>query len=703
MASDAAISGAQSPQAVPRALAAAWQAMNLYDPAHPSVAARVSELCAATHALRAPLRVLIEPCRMLVEGTPLEPHEFFAPLAAALNRQAIAALDIFGGLDADTAAALLQAILDRQRGRPVEVDLAAHLGTMSKGRVRAHRFAAQSIYVRTGSNTQPDDQPSAMAAIAAASANGMPSRGVPQPLSGGAAGPGQPGAEPSPIPDDLVVAMQQSANPQLPAAARSLAVESFQETLGKLSANSREQLMHALASDPRVRFDDAVDFLSLAPLEDLTRSIDVLQREDSRVSETSLLLLRRLANLAVGSPSELKKLTSIAEHWSRSQDADEGALENAATMTTLLKQLMSKETQSAEYWALLQELGAGTGTAASGAIVQRVGDDLALVSARAVECTCDVLRIGIGDADDRCKMLGALAGSARRLAGAGALDAVLSILSVADEIDRNGSTVEEKAAAQSLLGTASDEGWLSRALGMCADESVIRQTLERRGLSPSDAANLLLSARRYARTNAQRQTHGRVLERFDADVVRDALAAAIPQDVAIAAANSELFAQHFSDEYLRLLRPALVHKDAAQRLIAYRLLDQLKFQWPQDLRIRGLLDADEAVRQLTISKLAADREDGVDLMIDRVAGRLGGPRPSASELGLLSSSIDADGRPQVTQRLARRLMRNAFSPSRSRAAGALVQLVSKRPRTALSGLALILYRLPRPRQWRRQP
>jgi hypothetical protein len=647
----------------------------VYEPAHPVVAAGIEALCRASRSIRDPVRMLVSPLLLSVQGAPLEPAANYEALAQHLHRRGVAGIEFRGSLSMEVARRILDALFGRDRAGPADNEpLAARLNKLGEGAIHAHQISAHSVQLCAlpSSGDSPGDGQSATV-LASASVQGT--------RDGGGSSTADRG-----LPHAAVAAYRRCVD-RGEMGTQSGALHALQKSFTNLSRDQREELVNALGTDPSVAFDDAAGILSLLPVDQLARSIEVLKREDSRLSATSLRLLKRLAVLAVGDQSELSRLAGVAEQWSQAADqAAESALSEATA--TLLRRLLDTEIRSTEYNELLVELSReGAVAHERGPLMLRAADELTQVDARASESICEILRQGVGDPEDRVDMVRQLAERGRNLAAAGTLDSVVCILEALDSLERGPSGAEDRPAARELMEKAAEEQWLERAIGARGEAATIKAALARRGLEGARAATTLARSVLFCRTDHAWKTLAAQIEAYPAEEARAGLEAGVRADVRVGCALVDLVERFCPADPIALFKDGIVHSDREHRIAACRAMARLVSAWPRDLCVRCMLDADPEVRRITIWKIAGQRDRCTTVLINALSGLVG--RRVTSELAAqIKSALDSDVRGWVTSRLGWCLLTHALFPMRARNGWAVAAALRGRNSSLLGWSAL---------------
>jgi len=673
---------------LPRALAAAWHASLLYEPSHPAVASSIDELCRASRIADQFVWVQVDAGVLVMSGRALEPVSDFQGFAQFLHRASIAGLEFCGELQpAIVRAALLAMKQHRQEAGAGDGRLADRLNEAGQGVLLAHEISASAVKLSPLSRSATARKISfAVLATAGIGAGATGGSGG----AGGAAAAALSRAAAGDFRQCLGAARGKEASPS--------PMASLQQAFAELSPAQRAELITGLGDDENVSFDEAAGILALLPVEQMTSFIDVLMRKDSHLSTTSLRLLKRLANLSLGSKTDMGRLAQIAEQWTHKLDANGTDHDLAEATATLLRKLNTTETKSEEYTELLRELSQA-GSATPSGMVLKAADEEAQVGGRTAECICEVLRNGVGDPEERVAMLRQLAERGRALAAAGNMDSVFSILQLAEELVRAPMTPSDCGPARELGGSARREEWVERVLGSCSDTELIQAALTRRELKGQAAADALVRAVAYCGTPARKQALMSVIETLPAEEVAQAIREAIKIDAVVGEALGELVRQRCPGDYVALFKSGVVHQDRRQRMAAHLALARLVPTWPHDLCVRGMLDSDSEVRFITIEQLARQRDRSARILVDRLAGATGGSAIASDEAARIKEAVAADRRPWVTRRLATRLIGASVAPQRAQRGCDLAEAL--RGRRSLLGWTARVAWLLSPFRWLR--
>ena len=660
---------------ITRALAAAWQTMTLYDSSHPAFASKLQELSRATGEATEPVRILVEPTWLVVEAQTLEPKSHYESFAEHLHRQGVAALEVRAPLTTAVAGRLLEALRRRARleGEDDE-ELASRINASAEGAIVAHQISAHAVQLATVTNDRPERDVSAFAELAEASIRGQTAARALQA-------------------DQPQTALTGEREAELNAVANQFA---------SMSPEQRQRLLTSLEAGPDVDPEQISSVLAVPAAQEVAASIQALQQDHSVLSETSLMLLKRLATLARDSRSDIHTLAKVAEQWSKSRDKQtEDAIDSAASTTLLLKQLITTETRSSEYRGLLNELSRG-GVDNGVRIDMDVAAELAQVPARAVQGVCESLRHRLGTDEERAAMLDQLIERGRPLAAAGDVDSVMGLLEIAESLEQSPKLPADPQAARRFLQRVAEDDWLAKSIAACSDDGALVNVIQRRRLDSRSAARLLVRATSHAATAAHRARIMRWIESLPGDDARDAICEAVRQDACMADPLHSLLQRFCTGAPFDLLGDGVKHADVQKRTAAFRSLSRFSAAWPADLCIRGMIDASDDVRRITAAKIAEQRDLSTSLLIKRLAGSIGPVPVRTDEAARLAAILQADDRAWIAAELARALIVIALTPSRQGAGDAIAQTLAKRPpRNMLTRAASLLWSLSPMRLLRR--
>ncbi|HWB18946.1 MAG TPA: hypothetical protein VG711_01500 [Phycisphaerales bacterium] len=689
---------------VPRALAAAWQAANLYEPSHPVVKSRLKEFSEATQALTKPLRLLVEPTHIVCDNATLGPEDFFRGLAETLHRQGLAAVEFQGAMNEQQSEQFMRILhaskaqiadytggseeVEEAKGLGSEQSLAEHIGSGCGGKVRAFQLSAHAVRLKAAGTSGKEEVEQSFSAVAASCIANV----------GGDLQTGFADETMTPTAMDMAATYRQMQCEGV-ASQKASSKSRIAQLYNSLTEEQKRDLVENLRTNGEIKFEEATGILTLLPLEEMTRAIGVLQRSDSTMSKNSLMLLKRLSGLALGSKTELSRLARVAEDWSSaSSDDREGEPKMAETMAQLLKQVSDVETRSTEYTDMLRQL-AETAVEGDEGLSLRMAEEMAQVSVRAVESVCEVLRKGVGDSEERRAILGELEERGQEVAQKGGLDAVMDILEVTRDIERAPKSVEERAAAQKLLSQAERQVWLAQALSAYADEGLVARVVASCTNGDEESVRVLAYAAVHSRSKDAKSMFERMVSQRPAAVVDSVLTKIVAEEPATMETLSEWVVRFCRNSYLDLLRPGLTSVDERVRIAAYRALTKVQESWPRDLAIRGLSDMHPVIRRMTENEIGRQKDSRMMLLVDRLAGQLGIAEVSRAEAAHLEALIRADTSQLITARLAFRLMTCAVMPSSGEGGGRmLVDLLKQRPKMLVSVLARAMWKLS-PVRW----
>jgi len=476
-------------------------------------------------------------------------------------------------------------------------------------------------------------------------------------------------------------------------------IDWFRGAVERLGEDRRRQLVGVLASREDVPFEAAALALSELPLVDMAAAMGVLARRDSALSQTSLMLLKRLSDLAAGSPADVGRLGEIAARWLRKPvdgagadgdgDGEDGGGALVGLATDMLDRRSDGEFRSEDYSAMLDDL-LERGEAQAVPLAARLADERGLMAHAAADVLCDVAAEPAVEGEDRGAILRYLGARAGSLAADGRVDTLARICDIATGMLRAASPTDRRAAVE-LLARAREERWLARALGSCPSASLVREHLEHERARGGDAADLLASIAAHTRTPAGRRSVVSAASCLPGSAVADGCIAHAAGDGGRAVACAFLVGAVAPDSLLELLGPALGDDRGAVRLAGYRALATSGVGWPVELCVRGLCDGIEAVRMLA-ARAAARSEPR--LLADRLCGSIGRHAVTANEARVLGALI-ARGEDvgALANRLAWGVLASSLRVGAGRRLAAVLDVLERAPSTPLVWLALRVGRM----------
>jgi hypothetical protein len=666
------------------ALARAWQSQSLYGPAHPIVAQRLSDFCQATVGLASPLRLYAEPGRVVCAGQALNPSDLFAPLASAFQRAGLAIMDIRGQVHLQQAQELLALLSAAQVAAVGAPDVPAAVAQATGGSVRVFTISAEHLRLRAMSPGAACDEPANRRTISLHELHQSNSG----PRGNSAAGAPVLNGSFDSVTDIAVGAVLESCVASQGRSPDGADLETIRAAVERLSPDQRRELLEALGCESNVAFDDAARILSLMPVRDVRDAIAVLERPDSRLSSTALMLLRRLAHLTLGSDLDLGRLARVAEDWAADQAVPGEDAGLAQTTAELLKRLNDTEFRSQEYSDLLQQLSAEPATEQS-MTCALAADDLAQSAQRVIEVVCESLLCPEVELDaagplrflrDRC-------GS---IADAGDLDLVRRVLAIAEGLRGPTRPETTRKIAGTLIEAAASERWTARALSSIAGEDQVRSAISALRTTENSGADAYVAALSLTRSRRRYRTLATCRDLFSPGELERSIAGCIATAPHSAAALAPFIHETAAERLITLLTPALLHAESTVRQTAFAALEQLGVEWRDDLYVRGALDDDELVRLAAIRAIA--RRDGrhVRILIDRLAGRIGSCACTPQEREAVHQVLATALGSRVTRRLALTVCMLAIWPMGAGDSRPLEAALRARPRTALSRAALLL-------------
>ncbi|MEO1008515.1 MAG: hypothetical protein AAFX79_08105 [Planctomycetota bacterium] len=463
----------------------------------------------------------------------------------------------------------------------------------------------------------------------------------------------------------------------------------FQGQFDALSDEQRRLLFQGLAADGELPFENAAFALSQMPILNIADAIAVLRRGDAQVSETSLLLLRRLADLAVGSESDLRALASVARDWG-DDEPEPGSQEDAARVAAeILERQADGEFRSRDYSELLDR-ALRSATVARTPIAIRLEDERASIAELATDIICDIAEEPASDEIDASGMYEFLTSRAAMLAESGRFDTIQRITVLATSTLRRSTTQDERDAAHRLLERARRENWLAEALARSSNAEVLAQQLERTRDDGADPVGLLLDVAERAQTTGGRAAVLQAAAGYPRDEILDGCLARAGSDADAAIGLAFLVAELDASELAAALKPALLSTDAGLREHAFRLFERLGGPWPRELCIRGLSDPLEDIRLLSAHAAMPEHED---VLVERLCGEIGGTAPGAEEAAELARLLRRTPSAGTTNRLARSALLRLATSASTTGAEPLLATLSGRPRTGWSTLAIGVARL----------
>lgn len=653
---------------VAQALGALWECSALYEPGHPSLEQVLQECSDVTRGLAEPLIYRVQESGLTVDDE--DDQQIASGLAKALRSRSIVGLS-----------------LQRPISKDALIDLMDVLGT--KGLSPSQ--AIEQIFSRTEGAVrafQPSERTLAGPTEDAISSESGEDRSI----SFGGGRNAASAAMPAEV-QRLIERLGSSAveaDSSAGGGESSDAIQWFQRQFHELESSHQRQLLQALSAQESVSYEQASLALSQVPLTNLTDAMAVLARKDSQISETSLLLLRRLADLAVGSSTDLRSLASIATRWLDEGTTSTPEQERAARVSAeILERKSQGEFRSESYSSLLDRM-LSSDPLPQTPIGMRLEDEQSSLPTLATEIICDLAESPSDDDIKVSNLYEILTLRAARLASDGRFDTLQRIIKIATATSRKGASKEHRRAAHALLEIASKEQWLVDALARCPSALILIEQLELHRERGGDALDFLLEVARRTQSSGVRAAVIDASRQMPSSDLVDRCILIADADAADAVRLAYLVAEHDADQMPTLLRSALLGANATSREHAFRLMERLGGAWPRALIIRALSDANPEIRLLG-AQAAIPHHVGV--LVERLRGDVGSGAPGFEEARRLAIIMDRDRSDGLTNDIARCTLRRFAFDLRTDALHALVYVLSRRPQTKLSKLALQAARL----------
>ncbi|MEQ8877860.1 MAG: hypothetical protein RIC94_05325 [Phycisphaerales bacterium] len=653
---------------VAQAIGALWECSALYEPGHPSFEHALQECRDAMRGVREPLIFRVLDSGLTIDGA--EDRQIASGLARTLRSRSIVGLSLHRPASRDALVGLVR-VLGSKDLTPSQV--IEQVFSCTEGAVRAfqpsERTAAHPADDGLADDTGDDRAVSFGGARSAAVAS-MPSE-VRQTL-------------------ERLRASASEASDPTDGGESGDSIQWFQHQFHQMESSHQRQLLQALSAQDSVTYEQAAFALSQVPLTNLTDAMAVLARKDSQISETSLLLLRRLADLAVGSSTDLRSLASIATRWLDDGSAATPGQERAARVSAEILERKSRGEFRSESYSVLLDRMLSSEALPPTPIGLRLEDEQSSLSALATEIICDLAESPPDDDIDVSNLYEILTHRAARLASDGRFDTLQRIIRLATATSRKGASKEQRRAAHALLEIASREQWLADALARCPSALILTEQLALHRERGGDALDFLLDVARRTQSSGVRAAVIDASRKMPSGELVDRCILLADADPADAVRLAFLVAEHDADQMPTLLRSALLGADATSREHAFRLMERLGGTWPRALIIRALSDENDEIR-LIGAQAAIPHHVGV--LIERLRGDVGSAAPGIEEARRLALIMDRDRSDSLTNDIARWTLRRFAFSLRTDALNALVSVLSRRPQTRLSRLALQAARL----------
>lgn len=544
---------------VATAIGALWECSALYEPGHPSFESALKECSEATGGITQPLIFRVHESGLVVDHD--DAQRFARSFAARLRSRSIVGLSFHRPLSTDMLIKLMGVLGTKDLAPPETIE---QVFASTGGAVRAF---------------QPSEQTSA----GPHNEEGTDCTGEDREISFGSAWAGSPRALPAEV--EQLVGRLRTCDEKVASSANENgsadAMHWFQRQFGRLEGAHKRQLLEVLSSRESLGFEQAAFALSQMPLTNLTDAMAVLARKDSQVSETSLLLLRRLADLAVGSATDLRSLASIAKEW-----ADKGAAATpeqekiARVSAEILGRKSDGEFRSESYSTLLNRMLEDT-PAPKTSVAMRLEDEQSSLPAMATEIICELAESPPDGDIDVGNLYELLTQRAARLASDGRFDTLQRIIKLATATSRKAASPEQRKAAHALLEIANKEHWLADALARCPSPVILSEQLDLHRERGGDAIELLLEVARRTQASGARAAVIEASCQLPAHDLVDRCILAADDNPSDAVRLAFLVAEHDAKQLPTLLRSALLGSDANNREHAFRLMERLGGAWPK--------------------------------------------------------------------------------------------------------------------------
>ncbi len=653
---------------VAKAIGALWECSALYEPGHPSFESALKECSEATGRIAQPLIFRVHESGLAVDDD--DGQRYAKSFASRLRSRSIVGISFHRSLSADVLIELM-GVLGCKDLTPPE--------------------AIEKIFASTGGAVRAF-QPSEQTSAASRGDEDTGLSGEDREISFGSSRASLPSSLPAEV-EEIVGRLQScdgEASLQDGERGPADAMQWFQQQFAQLEGAHQRQLLEALSSRESLSFEHAAFALSQMPLTNLTDAMAVLARKDSQVSETSLLLLRRMADLAVGSATDLRSLASIAAEWADKGTARTPEQEKIARVSAeILGRQSEGEFRSESYSTLLNRMIEDT-PAPKTSVAMRLEDEQSSLPAVATEIICDLAESPPDNDIDVSNLYEVLTQRAARLASDGRFDTLQRIIKLATATSRKAATQEQRKAAHALLEIANKEHWLADALARCPSAIILTEQLDLHRERGGDAIDLLLEVARRTQSSGARAAVIEASRRVPSSDLVDRCILAADADPTDAVRLAFLVAEHDAEQLPTLLRSALLGSDANSREHAFRLMERLGGAWPRALIIRALSDDDAEIRLIGAQ---AAMPHHAALLVERLRGDVGVFAPNLEESRQLARILDQDRSDDLTNDIARSALRRFAFSLRSDHLSCLVYVLSRRPETRLSRLTLQAARL----------
>lgn len=679
-----------SPNSIIEAFTHAFNAAKLYGVEHPACRQAIGETASAAMRLASAARFTVGGRGLMHDGKLLEPSGLYDGLAKRLREAGIAEMEIHRSLDQTGASRAVKMLCESGAADGAAMSgseaFAASMNQATGRAIRLHGLRVGGVLPISRAGTTSNEPSRSGAALhdLAAIARSAGASGISQSVS-----------------EALEVLMRKqdasAASDEIgdsPAVADdAAALTCLNAAIGSLSESEQAKVTQMLAGNQTIPFEEATSILSRLPVLNLADAISVLGRSDGRFNATSLMLLRRLANLSIGNEADLQRLSRIADSWASETEGGGGVAADARHAASLLKRVAESDFRSSEYTAQLQQLLAAESQADQGA-ADRVKDDFALLARRAVEIACDTLTgfdSGMSD-EDRAATFEFLGARCAVLTERGDLATFGQVRQLAKRTAERSDSPAAAAVAKRLLVVSDASHSMATALGRCGDaEAVAAHLREAHAAGADAAASLAVRAASCSRSPAQLQAVLKAASGLDRQAMLEEARKLVEADRRCAASLCPLIQAISPADVFDILKPALLGHETEARESAYAALARTHITWPAELCVRGLSEESEAIRMLAAGQAARDASANISLLIDRLIGRIGPSIVPASERKRLQELILRIAGPATTRRIAWPLLVSSWTPGGQDAAESLLPLLNGR-RTTLSVKAALLAR-----------